>query len=97
MAALTRSGTLTLQQLVDAVGPTLTNTQALGSLLGLQSLRVAQRILELWTQRLSEEEKSLLRGHQNKEIKPDAADPYPDIILSPGLGEKTGPLLTVVN
>ncbi|CAB1428702.1 unnamed protein product [Pleuronectes platessa] len=45
MAALTRSGTMTLQQLVDAVGPALNNTQSLGSLLGLQSTWVAQMIL----------------------------------------------------
>ena len=34
MAALTRSGTVTLQQLVDAVGPALNNTQALEKKLG---------------------------------------------------------------
>ena len=89
--------TVTLKQLVDAVGPALNNTQALGSLLGLQSTRVAQRILELWTQRLSKKEQDLLRAYQKGEAEPDAADPYPEIILSPGLGGKTGPLLTEIN
>ncbi|XP_068592641.1 transposon TX1 uncharacterized 149 kDa protein isoform X2 [Cebidichthys violaceus] len=95
-AALIRSGTLTPQQLVDAAGPALTDTQALGSLLGLQSLRVARRILELWSSRLSKKEKDLLMGDRTR-TSPDAADPYPDIILSPGLGEKTGPLLRVIH
>ena len=93
-AALTRSGTLTLQQLVDAAGPALTDAQALGSLLGLQSLRVAGRILELWSQRLTKRDRHLLMGSQTRS---DAADPYPDIVLSPGLGEKTGPLLRVIH
>ncbi|KAJ3603143.1 hypothetical protein NHX12_030886 [Muraenolepis orangiensis] len=59
--ALCRSMTLCLQQLVDAVGPELSNAQALGSLLGLHSVRVAQRILQLWSQILCPEEKRLLR------------------------------------
>ncbi|KAJ4939394.1 hypothetical protein JOQ06_028843 [Pogonophryne albipinna] len=39
--ALCRSKTLCLQQLVDAVGPELSDARALGSLLGLHSVRVA--------------------------------------------------------
>lgn len=54
------SGTVTLQQL-DAVGLALKDTQALGSLLGLQSIQMGQKILVLWTQKLSRKEKSLLK------------------------------------
>ncbi|KAJ3581518.1 hypothetical protein NHX12_016558 [Muraenolepis orangiensis] len=91
--ALCRSKTLCLQQLVDAVGPELSDAQALGSLLGLHSVRVAQRILQLWSQILCPEEKRLLRSYGKGRARPDPADPFPEIYLSPGLGELTGPLL----
>ncbi|KAJ4941430.1 hypothetical protein JOQ06_011309 [Pogonophryne albipinna] len=91
--ALCRSNTLCLQQLMDAVGPELSDTRALGSLLGLHSVRVAERILQLWSQILSPDEKRLLRGYGQGRAKPDPADPFPEIYLSPGLGELTGPLL----
>ena len=91
--ALLRSGALCLQQLVNAVGPTLSDAPALGSLLGLQSVRVARRLLELWRQRLTWKERSLLRNYSQGEVEPDPADPFPEISLSPGLGELTGPLL----
>ncbi|KAJ3599439.1 hypothetical protein NHX12_033402 [Muraenolepis orangiensis] len=93
--ALCRSKTLCLQQLVDAVGPELSDAQALGSLLGLHSVRVAQRILQLWSQILCPEEKRLLRSYGQGGARPDPADPFPEIYLSPGLGELTGPLLQV--
>lgn len=32
-----------------------------------------------------------------KKTKPDAADPFPEIFLSPGLGELTGPILKITN
>ncbi|KAJ3595539.1 hypothetical protein NHX12_004842 [Muraenolepis orangiensis] len=83
--ALCRSKTLCLQQLVDAVGPELSDAQALGSLLGLHSVRVAQRILKLWSQILCPEEKRLLRSYGQGGAKPDPADPFPEIYLSPGL------------
>ncbi|KAJ3589478.1 hypothetical protein NHX12_010323 [Muraenolepis orangiensis] len=94
--ALCRSKTLCLQQLVDAVGPELSDAQALGSLLGLHSVRVAQRILQLWSQILCPEEKRLLRSYGQGGARPDPADPFPEIYLSPGLGELTGPLLQIV-
>ena len=95
--ALCRSRTLCLQQLVDAVGPELSDARALGSLLGLQSVRVAERILQLWSQILSPDDKILLRSYGQGRAKPDPADPFPEIYLSPGLGELTGPLLKVAN
>ncbi|KAJ3583609.1 hypothetical protein NHX12_016389, partial [Muraenolepis orangiensis] len=82
-----------ITQLVDAVGPELSDAQALGSLLGLHSVRVAQRILQLWSQILCPEEKRLLRSYGQGRARPDPADPFPEIYLSPGLGELTGPLL----
>ncbi|KAJ4945904.1 hypothetical protein JOQ06_023582, partial [Pogonophryne albipinna] len=95
--ALCRSKTLCLQQLVDAVGPELSDARALGCLLGLHSVRVAEKILQLWSQILSPDEKRLLRSYGQGRAKPDPADPFPEIYLSPGLGELTGPLLKVAN
>ncbi|KAI3356051.1 hypothetical protein L3Q82_017164, partial [Scortum barcoo] len=97
MAALHQTKTLCLQQLVDAVGPALTDAQELGSLLGIQSVRVAQRILELWRQRLSGKEKSLIAEYSRKTSEPDPKDPFPEILLSPVLEEASGPLLVTCN
>ncbi|KAI3359136.1 hypothetical protein L3Q82_002591 [Scortum barcoo] len=97
MAALHQTKTLCLQQLVDAVGPALTDAQELGSLLGIQSVRVAQRILELWRQRLSGKEKSLITEYSRKTSEPDPKDPFPEILLSPVLEEASGPLLVTCN
>ncbi|KAK9533203.1 hypothetical protein VZT92_008342 [Zoarces viviparus] len=93
MGALLKSRTLCLQQLVDAVGLMLSEAPALGSLLGLHSVRVARRLLELWSQRLTGKERSLLTNYSQRKVEPDPADPFPEIYLSPGLGELTGPLL----
>ncbi len=97
MMALCKSKTLCLQQLVDAVGPALCDAEALGSLLGLHSVRMARTILELWRWRLSGKERSLLMDYSKKKAEPDPTDPFPEIYLSPGLGDLTGPLLTVTN
>ncbi|KAJ4942903.1 hypothetical protein JOQ06_005415 [Pogonophryne albipinna] len=67
--------TLCLQQLVDAVGPELSDARALGSLLGLHSVRVAERILQLWSQILSPDDKRLLGSYGQGRVKPDPADP----------------------
>ncbi|KAJ8362988.1 hypothetical protein SKAU_G00118190 [Synaphobranchus kaupii] len=53
MAALCKTKTLCLKQLVDAAGPALTDVGAVRSLLGIRSVRVTQRVLELWKQRLT--------------------------------------------
>ena len=83
------------QQLVEAAGPELTGAGALGSLLGIRSVRVVQKLLELWRQKLCGTERSLLMKYSRGEAIPDPTDPFPDIILSPALGEETGPLLAV--
>ena len=95
LTTLYKAKTVSLQQLVEAAGPELTGAAGLGSLLGVRSVRVAQQLLELWRRRLSETEKSLLIKHSRGEAMPDPTDPFPDIILSPELGEESGPLLAV--
>ncbi|KAI3353957.1 hypothetical protein L3Q82_018450 [Scortum barcoo] len=89
--------TAKIKQLVDAVGPALTDARALGSLLRIRSVRVAQGILELWRQRLSGKEKSLITEYSRKTSGPDPKDPFPEILLSPVLEEASGPLLVTCN
>ncbi|KAI3374068.1 hypothetical protein L3Q82_022640, partial [Scortum barcoo] len=95
--ALRGSGTLCLQQLVDALGPALSDAVALGSLLGLHSVRVAQRILQLCRQKLSGKERSFLMNYSQERATPDPTDPFPEINLSLELGDLTGPLLDAIN
>ncbi|KAI3364780.1 hypothetical protein L3Q82_000908 [Scortum barcoo] len=56
-----------------------------------------QRILELWRQRLSGKEKSLITEYSRKTSEPDPKDPFPEILLSPVLEEASGPLLVTCN
>ena len=92
--ALCSSGTVCLQQLFGVAGPALDNAGALGTLLGPRSHRVAGRLLELCRQRLTIKEKSLLKDYNLGRVTHDPTDPFPDVHLSPVVGELTGPLLT---
>ncbi|KAK0138454.1 Transposon TX1 uncharacterized protein [Merluccius polli] len=93
MAALCSSSVTCLKQLVDAAGPELTDVQALGSVLGVRSVRLTQRSLELWRRRLTEKERVFLLKYGRGEAEPDPTDPYPEIHLCPGFTELSGPLL----
>ncbi|KAL7404242.1 hypothetical protein ABVT39_011906 [Epinephelus coioides] len=93
MGALCRSKLICLSQLVDAAGPALSDSQALGSVLGVRSVRLMQRGLELWKRRLTEREKVLLLKHSRGEAEPNPTDPYPEIHLCPGFTELSSPLL----
>ena len=93
--ALCRSKVVCLNQLVDAAGPALTGSQALGSALGVRSVRLMERSLELWRKRLTGRERDLLLRYVRGEAEPDVTDPYPEIHLNPGFAELSGPLLRV--
>ncbi|XP_056266305.1 uncharacterized protein LOC130190752 isoform X2 [Pseudoliparis swirei] len=69
--------------LVDAVGPTLSDPPALGSLLGLHSDRVARRLLELWRQRLTGLEEPPQRL-QSAESRAGPCRPLPRHLPQPG-------------
>ena len=90
--ALLCSRTLLLEQVVDAAGITLTNAGALRSGPGIRSTRIVERVLGLWTRRLTAKERILLARY-GRGTKLDPEDPYPDLHLSPQLGEACGPLL----
>ncbi|KAI3360290.1 hypothetical protein L3Q82_014607 [Scortum barcoo] len=91
--ALRGSGTLCLQQLVDAVGPALSDAVALGSLLGLHSVRVAQRILilQLWRQKLSGKERSFFDELQPGKGHTGSNRPLPRDQLEPRTGRPDRP------
>ncbi len=95
MGALCSTKTVTLKHLVDVAGPALTDVQAVGVLLGMRSARLVQRSLELWRQKLPVKEKSFLLQYGEGGIQPDPADAVPDLHLSPGFTDCSGPLLTV--
>uniref|UniRef100_A0A8P4KAC5 Reverse transcriptase domain-containing protein n=1 Tax=Dicentrarchus labrax TaxID=13489 RepID=A0A8P4KAC5_DICLA len=93
MGVLCSSRVVCLKQLIDAAGPELTDVQSLGSVLGVRSVRLMQRSLELWRRRLTEKERILLLKYGRGEAEPDPTDPYPEIYLCPGFTELSGPLL----
>ncbi|KAJ3585249.1 hypothetical protein NHX12_014071 [Muraenolepis orangiensis] len=64
------------------------------SILGLRSSRVVRRFLEQWDQRLTAEERGMLRDYGSGMATPDKRECFPDIRLTPALGELAGPLLT---
>ncbi|TWW81692.1 Transposon TX1 uncharacterized 149 kDa protein ORF 2 [Takifugu flavidus] len=88
--ALIRRRMVTLEQLVAAAGPELTNAQAVSSALGV---RLIQRSLGLWKQRLSTKEKGLLLLHGRGEAETDPTDDFPELHLHLDLLDLGGPLL----
>ncbi|TWW68803.1 Transposon TX1 uncharacterized 149 kDa protein ORF 2 [Takifugu flavidus] len=91
--ALIRRRMVTLEQLVAAAGPELTDAQAVSSALGVRSVRLIQRSLGLWKQRLSTKEKGLLLLHERGEAETDPTDDFPELHLHPDLLDLGGPLL----
>lgn len=70
-AALLRTQTVDMQRLVHSAGPALSNHQAVGRVLGLQFDRLAEKLFQLWREKLSQRERSLLRQLESG-IEPDA-------------------------
>ncbi|TWW77605.1 Transposon TX1 uncharacterized 149 kDa protein ORF 2 [Takifugu flavidus] len=95
MVALCRSRTVMLKQMVEAAGPALADAWTLSTVLGLRSLRLVERTLELWRRRLSVRERSLLLWYGGGRAELDPRDAFPDLQLSPGCEEFSGPLLKV--
>ena len=86
-----------LKQLVEVAGPTMTDARALAARLGVRSIRTVERALELWRQKLSEDEMKLIMDYDQRAIEPDCNDPFPEAHLRPLFGEHSGPLLEVCN
>ena len=82
---LCASGTVTLRNLVDVSGPGLGDVQAVASLLGQKSLRHTKAFIDLWKDKLSMEELSLLQDFGDGSAVPNRGDPFPRTTLSPDL------------
>ncbi|KAI3373021.1 hypothetical protein L3Q82_023456, partial [Scortum barcoo] len=96
MGALCRTRAVCLKQLVGCSRTkALTDAQAVSSVLGVRSVRLVERGLELWRQRLSEKERTILNRYGKGEVEPDHKDTFPEVHLSPDFKDLNGPLLTV--
>lgn len=83
---LTSAGITTLRKIVEAAGPGMENAAVAASTLGVRSVRVVERILELWRLRLTEEEQEMLQDYGSGMETPDEDDPFPDLRLSTDCG-----------
>ena len=79
--------------MVDAAGPGLTDIQAVASLIGQRSRRQAERILNLWIKRLTDEEIKMIQDYSTGTETPDDSDPFPELGFTPNLDGLTGPFL----
>lgn len=57
MGMLSRSRIVCLGQLIDIAGPALTDSHTLSTVLGVRSVRLAQKSLELWKRKPTERER----------------------------------------
>lgn len=73
--------------MVDAAGPALMDARGLWVL----STRTIHRFLELWRKRLMATEKLLLAMY-SRGTEPDPEDSFPDLCLTPRLGDASDPL-----
>ncbi len=85
--------TLKLHNLLDAAGPGLNNARSLASHLGVRSVRQVEKVLDIFKQKLTEEENNLLHNFYNGKLAPNNTDPFPSICFSPNLKGLSGPLL----
>lgn len=84
-AALLRTMTLDLQHLVHTAGLAVTDSQAVGHVLSLQSSRMVQKLLRLYKGKLTQRERRLLMEF-GEGAEPDPTDPFPEIQLRPQCG-----------
>lgn len=70
----------------------LTGSEAMGTLLGIRSLRIAERVLHLWWDRLSGRDRSLLTDY-GRGTEPDRGDTFSEIRLVARFRDQDGTLL----
>lgn len=80
--ALCRENLVLLKHLIVSAGPAFADAQAAASALGVHSVRLVQKSLELWRQRLSAKEKNLLLRYSKGGAEPDHTDNFPKIYLT---------------
>ena len=84
---------ITLRKIVDIAGPDLSNTTAVASYLGLRSLRQTKNILNMWVEKLTEDELTMLQEYSDGVETPDDGDPFPELGFVPDLDGFSGALL----
>ena len=70
----------------------MTNAGALKSALGIQSTRMVESVLGMWRRRLTAKERIFLANYR-KGAESNPEDPFPDLHLTPQIGDNCGPLL----
>lgn len=80
---------------VDVAEPELTNSRTLGSFLEFRCPRLVERTLELWNQRLTAKEKSLLKDYTQR-VEPDKATPSQKCGLIISLRSSADPFLNLL-
>ncbi|CAJ1078494.1 hypothetical protein D4764_16G0001350 [Xyrichtys novacula] len=93
---LQTAGIVTLGQVVELTGPRMddpewTTPNGLAARLGLSSMRVTQKLLDHWRQRLTGHDLLLLNSPFNQTVTEE--DPFPAIFLAPDFKDCSGPLL----
>lgn len=88
---LQTAGVVTLGQVVALTGPRMDDPSRLAAQLGLTSVRVTQKLLEHWKQRLTGHDRLLLNSSFNPTVKDD--DPFPAIFLAPDFKDCSGILM----
>ncbi|XP_029912989.1 uncharacterized protein LOC115363054 [Myripristis murdjan] len=91
--ALCQQNLITLKQLIASAGPALADARAVASSLGVHSVRLVQRSLDMWMKKLSAKEKNLLQQYSDGRAEPDPNEDFPEIHLTPDLAGLSGPLL----
>ncbi|KAK0133242.1 X-linked interleukin-1 receptor accessory protein-like 2 [Merluccius polli] len=88
---------LSLKSIVDVAGPGLTDTPAVASLLGQRSIRQTKNIINMWTERLIEQEVKMLQEYSGGVETPDESNPFPELGFAPNLDGFSETLLNVMD
>lgn len=84
-----------LGQLLYVAGPTFSNTEQVSSRLKIISTRVTAQLLVKWQSMLTDEERQLLWDYSAGAKTPDSKDPFPELMMSPKIGDCDGVFLKI--
>jgi len=88
-----KSKITTLGCLINVVGSGFEKVEDLAVLLGVRSMRIVAQVLHKLQSAFTTEEAKMLQGYCKGEFIPDKRDTFPNLLLSPKLGECTGVFL----
>lgn len=93
---LSTNKTFKLKNLVNVAGSELNDITAVATLLGLRSVHHTKTIVDLWKQKLAQEELDLLSEYRTGLLVPDERDLFPIYGITPDLKDVSGTLLNSV-